>query len=70
MADDLTPPAVAAAKPDPAPGASDRAARLSAAIRKWRDALIAGGPIARDTACWNQLEAALEPLAASLLKEI
>ncbi len=48
----------------------DRPARIAAAIRKWRDEVIANGPIARETACWNHLDAALDPLAAAILKEI
>lgn len=69
MAEDLT-PAAAAAPADPAPPLGVAEARVLAAIRAWRDQHIAGGPIARTTACWNQLEAALQALAASICKEI
>jgi hypothetical protein len=62
MADDASPPIETASV--------DRAARIAATIRAWRDQMIAGGPIARDTACWNHLDAALDSLAAILLKEI
>ena len=59
------------APPAPAqPAAPDLEARLWAAIRGWRDARIAGGPIARATECWNHLESALADLAQSILKEI
>jgi hypothetical protein len=63
MADDTTVGA-------PAPAKSDLESRVLAAIHAWRDELIANGPIARATECWNHLEAALGHLAASILKEI
>jgi hypothetical protein len=66
MADDS--PEAAAAPPAPAPVESLEG-RIAAAIARWRDAHIAGGPIARATDCWNQLQAALAHLAASLTKE-
>ena len=85
MADD-TPPDAAPAAPSPAlapesqpeaPSAQpavapapDLEARLWAAVCAWRDAHIAGGPIARATECWNHLEAALGRLVASILKEV
>ena len=52
------------------PDAEKREAGVVAAIREWRDAHIANGPIARDVGAWNHLNAALDHLAASLLKEI
>lgn len=71
MADELTGPAIAAPAPEPTPAAQpDLEQRIAAAIRAWRDDLIAGGPIARATECWNHLEAALAHLAKSILKEI
>jgi len=44
--------------------------RIEAAIRAWRDDLIAGGPIARAVECWNHLEQSLQPLIAAILKEL
>jgi hypothetical protein len=70
MADETTAAASAASTATPASPAPDLEARVVAAIRKWRDELIANGPIARATECWNHLEAALAHLAASILKEI
>jgi len=67
MADDTPDAAPLASAPATAP---DLEARLWAAIRGWRDARIAGGPIARATDCWNHLEAALADLAQSIVKEI
>jgi hypothetical protein len=71
---DQTPPAEptvpAEPLPTPASPADDQRARIIAAIRRWRDEAIANGPIARATACWNHLDAALEPLAAAICKEI
>lgn len=63
-------PAEPVAPADPSDAPDDPGARVLAAIRHWRDAVIANGPIARSTACWNQLDAALEPLAAAICKEI
>jgi hypothetical protein len=54
----------------PSSDAETPEARLWAAIRTWRDAHIAGGPIARATECWNHLEASLQSLTAAILKEI
>ncbi len=51
-------------------GADHRADGVATVIRNWRDAHIANGPIARDVASWNHLNAALDHLATSLLKEI
>ncbi len=65
MADDPTAAAPAAPASEPAPPES----RLWAAIKRWRDTQIAGGPIARATECWNHLEATLEHLATSILRE-
>jgi len=45
-------------------------ARIETAIRAWRDDLIAGGPIARVTECWNHLEQSLQPLIAAIMKEL
>ena len=71
MADDQ-PGAASAAPPEPASAAQapDLEARVWAAIQAWRAAHIAGGPIARVTACWNHLEATLGHLAQAILKEI
>ena len=63
MADD-TP---AAPAPTPAPSLESR---IEAAIRAWRDELIAGGPIARAVECWNHLEQSLQPLIAAIMKEL
>ena len=72
-----TPPDAAPAAPSPtsAPAAASAAApdleaRLWACICAWRDAHIAGGPIARITECWNHLDAALGGLVQSILKEV
>ena len=72
MADDINAEADAFAplRPAPPPDPHSLEARLWAAIRDWRDSLIAGGPIARTTDCWNHLQDALQPLAASILKEL
>lgn len=71
MADDPIDAANAAAPPSPGSpaDATSPESRLWAALREWRDAHIAGGPIARSTECWNHLEASLRRLAASILKE-
>lgn len=69
MAEDPT-PVPKAASADLAQSPDGAQPRIKAAIRAWRDEHIANGPIARETACWNQLEAALEALAASISKEI
>jgi len=65
MADDT--PAASAPASEPAPTLE---ARIEAAIRAWRDALIAGGPIARVTECWNHLEQTIQPLVAAIMKEL
>jgi len=65
MADDTAP----APAPAPTP-ASTLEARIEAAIRAWRDELIAGGPIARVTECWNHLEQCLQHLTAAIMKEL
>ena len=52
------------------PAAPTRAERIAAILRAWRDDRIANGPVARDVAAWNQLDAALDDLASALLKEI
>ena len=70
MADEPAPAPAAEPSPTPAAPPPDLEARIAAAIRTWRDELIANGPIARATECWNHLEAALGKLAASILKEI
>lgn len=64
MAENSTPAAAASV------AAPDRQARIEAVVRIWRDEHIANGAIARDTGCWNQLQTALAPLVASILKEI
>ena len=46
------------------------AARLDAAIAAWVASSLAGGPIARTTDCWNQLQSALPALTSALQKEI
>ncbi len=46
------------------------ATRVAATVDAWVAAQIAGGPIARATACWNHLAAALPALKAALAKEI
>ena len=67
MADD-TP---AAPAPVSAPeSAQSLEARIDSAIRAWRDDLIAGGPIARVTECWNHLEQCLAHLTAAIIKEL
>ena len=63
MADD------APAAPEPA-SAPSLEARIESAIRAWRDAVIAGGPIARATECWNHLEQSLQHLTAAIMKEL
>jgi len=69
MADDT--PAASAPAPTPASQpAPALEARIEAAIRAWRDELIAGGPIARVTECWNHLEQCLAHLTASIMKEL
>ena len=65
MADDT--PAAPAPAPTPAPSLE---ARIEAAIRAWRDQVIAGGPIARATECWNHLEQSLQHLTAAIIKEL
>jgi len=59
---------------DDTPAASDPApsleARIETAIRAWRDEVIAGGPIARVTECWNHLEQSLQHLTAAIIKEL
>jgi hypothetical protein len=65
MADDT--PAAPAPTSTPAPTLE---ARIESAIRAWRDELIAGGPIARITECWNHLEQSLQHLAAAIMKEL
>jgi hypothetical protein len=65
MADD-TPAAPAPASP-PAPSLESR---IETAIRAWRDEVIAGGPIARVTECWNHLEQSLQSLTAAIIKEL
>ena len=64
MADD-TP-----AAPTPASAPTSLEARIEAAIRAWRDEVIAGGPIARATECWNHLEQSLQHLTAAIIKEL
>ena len=63
MADDT--PAAPAPVPEPT-----LEARIEAAIRTWRDDIIAGGPIARITECWNHLEQSLQHLASAIMKEL
>lgn len=46
----------------------DADASLSHKLLEWISGHIAGGPIARNTDCWNALHAALPALRASLLK--
>jgi hypothetical protein len=70
MAEDPTPAAAAAASDAPEAPIQGAETRIRTAVRAWRDEHIAGGPIARTTACWNQLEAALDALTASISKEI
>jgi hypothetical protein len=49
---------------------ADLASRLTQAVDGWVAAQIAGGPIARDVAGWNQLTVALPALKTALMKEI
>ena len=63
MADDT--PAAPAPASEPA-----LETRIEAAIRAWRDQVIAGGPIARATECWNHLEQSLQHLTAAIIKEL
>ena len=59
--------------PAPAPTSTPELtleSRIDSAIRAWRDELIAGGPIARVTECWNHLEQCLAHLTASIMKEL
>jgi len=65
MADDT--PAAPAPASAPAPSLESR---IESAIRAWRDEVIAGGPIARVTECWNHLEQSLQPLTAAIMKEL
>jgi hypothetical protein len=65
MADDT--PAAPAPVSDPAPTLETR---IESAIRAWRDEVIAGGPIARVTECWNHLEQSLQHLTAAIMKEL
>jgi hypothetical protein len=46
------------------------AAAIAATVSGWVSATLAGGPIARATDCWNQLQAALPALVTALEKEI
>jgi hypothetical protein len=62
-------PAPTPAKPAaPAPGPVE--AVILAVINRWRDERLGGGPIARSTDAWNQLQAELPGLAAAIVKEI
>lgn len=55
--------------PEPDPVEDDpAAASLNRKLIDWLNGHIAGGPIARNTDCWNALYAALPALRASLLK--
>ena len=69
MADDTpaAPQPASTAVPTSAPTLE---ARITAAIRTWRDEVIAGGPIARATECWNHLEQSLQHLASAIMKEL
>lgn len=66
-----TPAEPASAPPEapPAPVAEDpAAASLNRKFLEWTHGHIYGGPIARNTDCWNALQAALPALRASILK--
>ena len=58
--------AVAAHRPDPAA----LAPAIDRGVAAWVMGEIAGGPIARATQAWNQLQSALPALKAAILKEI
>lgn len=50
------------------PEADPEGAALDHKLQAWLHGHIAGGPIARNTDCWNALWAALPALKAELLK--
>jgi hypothetical protein len=62
--------ALASAEQSIAAKSSTVAARLDAAIAAWVASSLAGGPIARATDAWNQLQSALPALKSALQKEI
>jgi hypothetical protein len=62
------PPAAAADAPAPVPEVDPAAAAIDHKVSAWLYGHIAGGPIARNTDCWNALQAALPALRAELLK--
>ncbi len=70
MADDTPAAPAPASEPAPDTPAPTLETRIDAAIRVWRDTLIAGGPIARVTDCWNHLEQSLQALTAAIIKEL
>ena len=62
--------ALASAEQSLAAKSSTAASRVAAAVSAWVAGSLAGGPIARATDCWNQLQAALPALVTALQKEI
>jgi hypothetical protein len=73
--EELAPALLRPDAPDPGPRtdaapADPKLETALAIVSTWRDQRLAGGPIARETAAWNQLQAELPVLAAAIAKEL
>ncbi len=62
--------ALASAEQSLSAKSSTTAASIAAVVADWVATSLAGGPIARATDGWNQLQAALPALVTALEKEI